>query len=81
MLFPDVVADAMSLVQRADLMIAVGSSLVVHPAAELPVLALRSGARLAIVNDEPTPLDSLADLVVRGSAGEVLQAAVDAVLD
>jgi NAD-dependent deacetylase len=80
-LFPDVVADAVSLVQRADVMIAVGSSLVVYPAAELPVMALRSGARLAIVNDEPTPLDGLADLVVRGSAGEVLQAAVDAVLD
>jgi NAD-dependent deacetylase len=80
-LFPEVVADAVSLVQHSDLMIAVGSSLVVYPAAELPVLAVRSGARLAIVNDEPTPLDGLADLVVRGSAGEVLQAAVDAVLD
>jgi NAD-dependent deacetylase len=80
-LFPDVVADAVSLVQRADLMIAIGSSLVVYPAAELPVLALRSGARLVIVNDEPTPLDGLADLVVRGSAGDVLRAAVESVLD
>lgn len=41
---------------------------------------MHNGARLSIVNDEPTPLDDLADLVVRGSAGHVLQAAVDAVL-
>jgi NAD-dependent deacetylase len=61
-------------------MVAVGSSLVVYPAAELPLLALRNGARLAIVNDEPTPYDDLADLVVRGRAGRVLAEAVETVL-
>jgi NAD-dependent deacetylase len=80
-LFPDVVEAAVALTRRADLMIAVGSSLVVYPAADLPILAVRNGARLVIVNDEPTPLDDLADLVVRGSAGAVLETAVSAVLE
>ena len=79
-LFPDVVARAEELVTSADLLLAVGSSLVVHPAAGLPLLALGNGARLAIVNDEPTPYDELADVVVRGRAGVVLPAAVDAAL-
>ncbi len=80
-LFPDVVALAEELVASADLLLTVGSSLVVHPAASLPLLALRHGARLAIVNDEATPYDDLADVVVRGRAGVVLPTAVDAVLD
>jgi NAD-dependent deacetylase len=80
-LFPHVVAQAEELVGSTDLLLAVGSSLVVHPAASLPLLALRNGARLAIVNDEPTPYDDLADVVVRGRAGAVLPAAVGAVLD
>ena len=79
-LFPDVVRQAQELAGACDLMVAVGSSLVVYPAAELPLLALRNGARLAIVNDEPTPYDDLADLVVRGRAGRVLAEAVGAVL-
>ena len=79
-LFPDVVREAQELAGSCDLMVAVGSSLVVYPAAELPLLALRNGARLAIVNDEPTPYDELADLVVRGRAGRVLAEAVEAVL-
>jgi NAD-dependent deacetylase len=79
-LFPQVVDDAVGLAAEADLMIAVGSSLVVYPAADLPLLAVRNGARLAIVNDEPTPLDDIADLVVRGRAGDVLPDAIDAAL-
>ncbi len=79
-LFPGVVEEAMATAAKADLMIAVGSSLQVYPAADLPVVAVRNGARLVIVNDEETPLDALADLVVRGRAGDVLPAAVDAVL-
>ena len=79
-LFPRVVEDALDLVAEADLLVAVGSSLVVYPAAELPLVAVRNGARLAIVNDEPTPYDGLADLVVRGRAGEVLPRAVAAAL-
>jgi NAD-dependent deacetylase len=79
-LFARVVEEALELAGQADLMVAVGSSLVVYPAAELPVVAVRNGARLVIVNDEPTPYDELADLVVRGRAGDVLRSAVDAVL-
>ena len=79
-LFPHVVDEALALVAEADLMVAVGSSLAVYPAADLPVVAVRNGARLVIVNDEPTPYDDLADLVVRGRAGDVLGTAVDAVL-
>jgi NAD-dependent deacetylase len=58
--------------RAADLFLVVGSSLVVYPAAGFPILAKRSGARLVIVNREPTPLDSIADLVVRGEIGDVL---------
>jgi NAD-dependent deacetylase len=79
-LFPGVVEQALDLARQCDLMLAVGSSLVVYPAADLPVIALRNGARLVIVNDEPTPYDDLADLVVRGRAGAVLEEAVDVVL-
>ena len=52
----------------------------VYPAAGLPLLAVESGARLAIVNSEETPFDRYADVVVRGRAGEVLGPAVEAVL-
>lgn len=79
-LFPDVVEEALALAAGCDLMLAVGSSLVVHSAAELPLVAVRNGASLVIVNDEPTPYDELADLVVRGRAGQVLSTAVDAVV-
>ena len=67
-----------ALVAAADLMVVVGSSLQVYPAAALPVSAADAGIPVAIVNDEPTPLDDLATVVVRGRAGEVLPAAVDA---
>jgi NAD-dependent deacetylase len=55
----------------------VGSSLVVYPAAEVPLVAMRSGARLIVINAEPTPLDELAAVVVRGKSGEVLPEIVE----
>jgi NAD-dependent deacetylase len=64
-------------VARCDLVLVVGSSLVVYPAADVPRQGVSAGATLAIVNATPTPLDHLAALVVRGQAGEVLPAAVD----
>ena len=79
-LAPDVLEDASLLAESADLMVAVGSSLVVRPAADLPLAAVRNGSRLVIVNDEPTPLDDAADLVLRGRAGEVLGPAVEELL-
>lgn len=60
----------------ADLFLAIGSSLVVYPAAGFPELARRNGARLVIINREPTPLDEVADLVLGGGIGEALGTAV-----
>lgn len=57
---------------EADLFLAIGSSLVVHPAAGLPAIAKERGARLVIINREPTPLDRVADLVIRSSIGQTL---------
>jgi NAD-dependent deacetylase len=61
---------------ECDLFLAVGSSLVVYPAAGFPVLAKQSGARLVILNREPTDLDGLADLVLNGEIGATLGDAV-----
>ncbi len=52
--------------------LAVGSSLIVHPAAGLCAEAQAAGATLVIVNAEPTPYDSGADAVLRQPIGEVL---------
>ena len=59
-----------------ELFVVLGSSLVVFPAADLPRLAKHNGARLAIVNREPTPMDNLADLVIHSGIGEVLGEAI-----
>jgi NAD-dependent deacetylase len=59
-----------------DLFLVLGSSLVVYPAAGLPALAKRGGASLVIVNREATDQDALADLVVAGEIGPVMQVAV-----
>lgn len=56
----------------ADVMVVVGSSLVVYPAAQLPQIARDRGAKLIIIDRAETALDSLADIVVRGEAGAVL---------
>jgi NAD-dependent deacetylase len=56
-----------------DLFLAIGSSLVVYPAAGFPLLAKRSGASLAILNREPTDLDPYADVVVAADIGTVLE--------
>lgn len=79
-LFPGVIEAAIGLVGACDLLLTVGSSLQVHPAAGLPQLAARADIPVAIVNDEPTALDHLAAVVVRGLAGRVLPNAVSAAL-
>ena len=69
-------ADAMQraeeLSKSCDLFLAVGSSLVVWPAAGFPLVAKRNGAALVIINREPTEFDDLADLVVRNDIGDAL---------
>lgn len=64
---------AQDLAQSCDLLVSIGSSLVVWPAAGLPLLAKRSGAMLVIINREPTDFDGVADLVVRADIGTVLE--------
>jgi len=64
--------EAQSLAMTADVVLIVGSSLQVYPAAGIPRLALEHGAELAIVNAEPTPFDDRAAVVIHGKAGEVL---------
>jgi NAD-dependent deacetylase len=68
----EVLSRAGELARACELFLAIGSSLVVHPAASLPALAKRSGARLVIINRDETPLDDLADMVVRAPIGETL---------
>jgi NAD-dependent deacetylase len=63
---------AEQLTMRCDLFLAIGSSLVVWPAAGFPLMAKRNGAALVIINREPTEFDELADLVVRHDIGDVL---------
>ncbi|MFZ1884788.1 MAG: Sir2 family NAD-dependent protein deacetylase [Rhodoplanes sp.] len=64
---------AEALTRDCDLFLAIGSSLVVWPAAGMPLLAKRAGARLVIINREPTEFDAIADLVVREDIGSVLE--------
>lgn len=68
----DVLQTASKWVKRAELIVVIGSSLVVSPAADLPVLGKRAGARLVIINREPTPLDPMADVVIHGESGVIL---------
>lgn len=58
--------------RRAQVFLVIGTSLAVYPAAGLAEVANRSGARVAVVNPDPTPADELAQWVMRGPAGEIL---------
>lgn len=75
---PDIFMEASGLCRSCDLCLAIGSSLVVHPAAALPETARRHGARLVILNRDPTPLDDAASLVIRESIGETMNAVMKA---
>ena len=68
----EVIQQAYNWMLEADLVFALGSSLVVHPAAGLPMAAKQHGARLVIINRDPTPLDDDADLVCHQPLGETL---------
>ena len=71
---PAVIDRAMAAAGVADLLLAVGSSLQVYPVAGVVPVAKQAGARIVIVNNQPTPMDSLADALLRGAIGEVLPA-------
>jgi len=61
-----------------DLMLVLGSSLAVYPAAGFPLLAKRNGARLVILNRDETPQDAIADLAFRAEIGPTMRAVIDA---
>jgi NAD-dependent deacetylase len=71
-LIPEVIDRAMRVSEEADVLIAVGSTLSVYPVANCVPLAKSRGARVVIVNAEPTEMDGIADVVLRGSIGDVL---------
>jgi NAD-dependent deacetylase len=62
---------------HCDLLIVVGSSLAVYPAANMPYYAKQSGAKLVIINLTPTPADRSADIVIHASAGETMKQLLD----
>lgn len=66
------ISQAVNTAQNCDLFMVVGTSCVVHPAAQFISLAKSSGAKVAIVNLDPTPADSLADFLFHGKSEEVL---------
>lgn len=70
----DVLEESIRLADEADLFLVFGSSLVVEPAASLPVMAQRAGAKLVIVNRDSTPLDGIADVVFNDAIGSVAEA-------
>ncbi|MEU9074937.1 NAD-dependent deacetylase [Kitasatospora sp. NPDC004745] len=73
---PVVLQQADAVARACDLFIAVGTSLQVYPVAALPQIARESGARLVVVNGEPTPFDEVADEVVREPISTALPALV-----
>jgi NAD-dependent deacetylase len=72
MLPPGALEEAFSRAGKSTLLLVIGSSCVVYPAAQVPAVANQAGSRLAIVNLEPTPMDHLADWVFHEKAGEIL---------
>jgi NAD-dependent deacetylase len=71
---------AVKAAEACELMIVIGSSLVVRPAASLPMVARSSGAKLAVINAEPTPIDEYAAVTIHASSGETLQQLLNLVL-
>lgn len=71
-------ARAQAATDACDMMLVLGSSLGVYPAAGFPLLAARRGATLAIVNREPTPQDRFADLVIRDEIGPTMGSVIAA---
>jgi NAD-dependent deacetylase len=75
-----VLARAVAVAEAANLFLAIGSTLTVEPAASLCAVAVRAGARLVVINRDPTPYDPLATAVIRQPIGEAVPAIVTALL-
>jgi NAD-dependent deacetylase len=71
-LVPEVIDRAYTVAEEADVVLAVGTTLGVYPAANVVPIAKRNGASVIILNAEPTEMDDLADVVLRGSISDVL---------
>jgi NAD-dependent deacetylase len=71
--------EAIRRAQNCDLCIVIGSTLVIYPAAYIPIYAGEAGAKLAIVNLTPTPFDHYATVVIRGKAGEIMSKVMEKV--
>jgi NAD-dependent deacetylase len=71
-LVPEVIDRAMAVASEADLLVAVGSTLQVYPVAGAVPAAKAAGAKVAIVNAQPTAMDDIADAVLPGSISEIL---------
>jgi NAD-dependent deacetylase len=69
---PEVIDRALRAAEEADLLIAIGTSLSVYPVANAIPRAKSSGAQVIIVNAEPTAMDGIADVVLRGAIGDIL---------
>jgi len=78
---PQVLRLAFEEAENCDFLLAVGSSLVVHPAADIPRIAKQRGAALAIINKQKTPLDTIADYVINDEAGKILPRIVQSLKD
>ena len=72
-------SEAIELARRCELMIVVGSSLVVYPAAEIPLIAKTSGSKLVLINLESTPYDDIFDLKFYSRASDILPEVVEKV--
>ncbi len=75
---PEVLEEAFEVARECDLMLVLGSSLVVYPAAGVPEAALARGVSLVVINREPTPIDHRATAVIHGAVEDVLPALVGA---
>jgi NAD-dependent deacetylase len=73
-LVPEVIDRALRAAGEADLLLAIGTTLQVQPVAGMVPIAARAGADIVIVNDQPTAMDAIADVVVRAQIGAVLAA-------
>ena len=73
-LVPEVIDRAMAAAAEADLLLAIGTTLQVQPVASMVPIAARAGATVVIVNDQPTAMEGVADVVIRAPIGTVLAA-------
>ena len=81
LVYQEVLQEASQRSSDCDLFIVVGSTLVIYPAAYMPIYAVRAGAKLIIVNLSDTPMDDDAEVLIRAKAGEAMSRIVEKVKD